>query len=46
LIEYEVYKKVHGLGQKRNAGIAYTILAAISFKIVSLGDPQPEIFSN
>jgi hypothetical protein len=34
---YEVYRKVPGLGQKRNAGLTYSILAAISFKIVSLG---------
>jgi hypothetical protein len=26
------YQKVPGLGQKRNAGLIYTILAAISFK--------------
>jgi hypothetical protein len=31
------YQKVPGLGQKRNAGLTYSILAAISFKIVSLG---------
>jgi hypothetical protein len=30
-------QKVPGLGQKRNAGLTYSILAAISFKIVSLG---------
>jgi hypothetical protein len=34
---YEVYWKVPGLGQKRNAGLTYLILAAISFKTVSLG---------
>jgi hypothetical protein len=34
---YEVYWKVPGLGQKRNADLTYSILAAISFKIVSLG---------
>jgi hypothetical protein len=34
---YEVYRNVPGLGQKRNAGLTYSILAAISFKIVSLG---------
>jgi hypothetical protein len=32
-----VYQKVPGLGQKGNAGLTYSILAAISFKIVSLG---------
>jgi hypothetical protein len=32
----EVYWKVPRLGQKRNAGLTYSILAAISFKIVSL----------
>jgi hypothetical protein len=31
------YWKVPGLGQKREAGLTYSILAAISFKIVSLG---------
>jgi hypothetical protein len=31
------YQKVPGLGQKKNAGLTYSILAAISFKIVSLG---------
>jgi hypothetical protein len=31
------YRKVPGLGEKRNAGLMYSILAAISFKIVSLG---------
>jgi hypothetical protein len=36
LLIYEVYWKVPGLGQKRNAGLTYSILAAISFKIVSL----------
>jgi hypothetical protein len=35
--EYEVDRKVPGLGQKINAGLTYYILAAISFKIVSLG---------
>jgi hypothetical protein len=29
--------KVPTLGQKRNAGLTYSILAAISFKVVSLG---------
>jgi hypothetical protein len=29
------YRKVSKLGQKRNAGLTYSILAAISFKIVS-----------
>jgi hypothetical protein len=29
--------KTPGLGQKRNAGLTYSILAAISFKIISLG---------
>jgi hypothetical protein len=33
----EVYWKVPGLGQKRYSDITYSILAAISFKIVSLG---------
>jgi hypothetical protein len=32
-----VYQKVPGLGQKRNAGLTYSMLAAISFKMVSLG---------
>jgi hypothetical protein len=32
-----LYWKVPGLGQKRNAGLTYSILAAISLKIVSLG---------
>jgi hypothetical protein len=32
-----VYRKVAELGQKRNAGLTYSILAAISFKMVSLG---------
>jgi hypothetical protein len=31
------YQKVPGLGQKRNAGLTYSILTAISFKMVSLG---------
>jgi hypothetical protein len=31
------YRKVPGLGQKRNGGLTYVVLAAISFKIVSLG---------
>jgi hypothetical protein len=31
------YLKVPGLGKKGNAGLTYSILAAISFKIVSLG---------
>jgi hypothetical protein len=31
------YWKVPGLGQKINAGLTYSILAAISFKIVFLG---------
>jgi hypothetical protein len=34
---YEGYQKVPGLGQKRNTGLIYLILAAISFKIVSFG---------
>jgi hypothetical protein len=34
---YEVYRKVTGLGQKRNSGLTYSILAVISFKTVSLG---------
>jgi hypothetical protein len=32
-----VYRKVPRLGQKRNAGLTYSILAATSFRIVSLG---------
>jgi hypothetical protein len=36
-MQYEVYRKVPGLGQKRNAGLTYSILAVTSFKIVSLG---------
>jgi hypothetical protein len=31
------YQKVSGLGKKINAGLTYSILAAISFEIVSLG---------
>jgi hypothetical protein len=31
------YRKVSGLGQKRNSGLTYSILADISFKIISLG---------
>jgi hypothetical protein len=31
------YRKVPGLGQKRNSGLTYSILSAMSFKIVSLG---------
>jgi hypothetical protein len=31
------YRKVPGLGQIINAGLTYSILAAISFKIASLG---------
>jgi hypothetical protein len=31
------HQKVPGLGQKRNVGLTCSILAAISFKIVSLG---------
>jgi hypothetical protein len=31
---YEVYQKVAELGQERNAGLIYSILAAISFKIM------------
>jgi predicted tellurium resistance membrane protein TerC len=31
------YQKVPGLSQKRNASLIYSILAAISFRIVSLG---------
>jgi hypothetical protein len=30
------YRQVPRLGQKRNAGLTYSILAAISFKIISL----------
>jgi hypothetical protein len=30
------YWKIPGLGQKRNAGLTYSILAAISSKIVSM----------
>jgi hypothetical protein len=36
-ITHEVYRKVPGLGQKRNAGLTYSILATISLKIVSFG---------
>jgi hypothetical protein len=32
----KMYRKVPRLGQKRNAGLCYSILVAISFKIVSL----------
>jgi hypothetical protein len=35
--QYEVNRKVPGLGQKRNAGLTYSVLAAISFKVVTLG---------
>jgi hypothetical protein len=31
------YREVPRLGAKRNVGLTYSILAAISFKIVSLG---------
>jgi hypothetical protein len=31
------YRKIPRLGQKRNAGLTYSILAAISFKIAPLG---------
>jgi hypothetical protein len=31
------YWKVPGLGQRRNAGLTYSILAAVSFIIVSFG---------
>jgi hypothetical protein len=31
------YREVPGLGQKRNSGLTYSILTAISFRIVSLG---------
>jgi hypothetical protein len=31
------YQKVPRLGQKRNTGLTYSVLAAISYKIVSLG---------
>jgi hypothetical protein len=31
------YQEVPGLGQKRNSGLIYSILASITFKIVSLG---------
>jgi hypothetical protein len=34
---YEVYQKVTGLGQKRNAALTYVNLTVIFFKIVSLG---------
>jgi hypothetical protein len=33
---YEVLREVLRLGQKRNAGLTYSILAAISLKMVSL----------
>jgi hypothetical protein len=44
---YEVYRKVPGLGQKRNTGLTYSILAAIYFKIVYLGKytANPSLFS-
>jgi hypothetical protein len=32
-----MYQKVPGLGKKMNAGLTYSILAAHSFKTVSLG---------
>jgi hypothetical protein len=35
--QQNTYRKFAGLGQKRNADLTYSILAAISFKIVSLG---------
>jgi hypothetical protein len=34
---YEVYRKFPGLDQKRNAGLTYSILAVVSFKIISFG---------
>jgi hypothetical protein len=34
-LHHEVYQKVPELGQKRNAGLTYSILVAISFKNVS-----------
>jgi hypothetical protein len=37
LLEYEIYRKVPEIGQKISAGLTYSISAAISFKIVSLG---------
>jgi uncharacterized membrane protein len=37
LCRIKYYQKVPGLGQKRNYGFIYSILAAISFKIVVLG---------
>jgi hypothetical protein len=41
------YRKVPGLGRKRNAGLTYSILAAISFKISLLGKvySDPIVFS-
>jgi hypothetical protein len=33
---YHCYRKVLGLGEKINAGLTYSILAAISFKIRGL----------
>jgi hypothetical protein len=32
-----LYRKVRGLRQKRNIGLTFSILVAISFEIVSLG---------
>jgi hypothetical protein len=37
LSDNRCYRKVSTLGQKRNAGLTYSISAAISFKIDSLG---------
>jgi hypothetical protein len=37
LLTYEVLQKVPGIGKKINAGLTYSILAVISFKIFSLG---------
>jgi hypothetical protein len=34
-LQHEVYGKVPGRGKKINAGLTYSILFAISFKIVS-----------
>jgi hypothetical protein len=31
------YQKVPGLGEERNAGLIYSIMAAISFRMVFLG---------
>jgi hypothetical protein len=44
---YEMYRKVPGLGRKRNAGITYSILAAITLQNSLLGNvySNPIVFS-